>query len=437
MPLTRSFPIDQGFPTALDLRRLDAGLIVREGILADPTTVAVAGIAFGAGGFNVSARAFVAALKRGGAAYSLGYGVARLANDAAGAAWTIPAAPVSNSRIDLLWIRATDPAEGEATSGTDGPGGVARAVPIFGVSSGTAAPSPVAPALPAGAYLIATVTTPSGAASIAGSTIVQSYGFAQLSGGTAYARTLALLPSTAVEGDRAVVLATGAQYSRTGGAWLESAFSLRQTVRFTSSGTFTKASYPWLRAIRVLVVGGGGAGAGCGAFARSAGGGGGGGATSERFDSNIAAMPATVFVTVGAGGAPGAVNTSGGSGGTSAFELNTIVVAFGGNGGILPGQSAGEIGRGGRGGDGSAGDIVYTGQSGGLGSSAPVFAFGGTGGSSGFGIGGGGSQISPNDNGNAAVGFGGGGSGGSNSSSALARSGGAGAPGVVILELFS
>jgi len=220
MPLTRSFPIDQGFPTALDLRRLDAGLIVREGILADPITVAPAGIAFGAGGFNVSAQPFVAALKRGGAPYSLGYGVARLANDAAGAAWTIPAAPVSNSRIDLLWIRATDPAEGEATSGTDGPGGAPRAVPIFGVTSGTAAPSPVAPALPAGAYLIATVTTPSGAASIAGSTIVQSYGFAQLSGGTIYARTLALLPSTAVEGDRAVALGSGVRYERAGGAWL-------------------------------------------------------------------------------------------------------------------------------------------------------------------------------------------------------------------------
>jgi hypothetical protein len=220
MALTRSFPIDQGYPTALDLRRLDAGLIVREGILADPTTVAVAGIAFGGGGFNVSARPFVAALKRGGAAYSLDYGVARLANDAAGAAWTIPAAPVSNSRIDLLWIRATDPTEGEATSGTDGPGDAPRAVPIFGVSSGTAAPSPVAPALPAGAYLIATVTTPSGAASIAGSTIVQSYGFAQLSGGTVYARTLALLPTTAVEGDRAVALGTGVRYERTGSAWL-------------------------------------------------------------------------------------------------------------------------------------------------------------------------------------------------------------------------
>jgi len=73
--------------------------------------------------------------------------------------------------------------------------------------------------LPAGAYLIATVTTPSGAASIAGSTIVQSYGFAQLSGGTVYARTLALLPTTAVEGDRAVALGTGVRYERAGSLW--------------------------------------------------------------------------------------------------------------------------------------------------------------------------------------------------------------------------
>lgn len=225
MPLTRSFPIDSGFPNAVDLRRLDAGLIAREGVFPDPTTIAAAGIAFGNGAWNVGARVFVAALKRGGAPYSLGYGVARVANDSQATAWTIPAAPVSGSRIDLLWIRATDPSQGEATSGSDGPGGAPRAVPIFGVTSGTPAGSPVAPALPAGALLIATVTTPSGAASIAGSTIVQSYGFAHLVGGVQYFRNAAAreaAATSALPGQLALQVDTGVYYRLTAAnTWAE------------------------------------------------------------------------------------------------------------------------------------------------------------------------------------------------------------------------
>lgn len=223
MPLSRSFPIDSGFPDAVDLRRLDAGLIAREGVFPDPTTTAAAGIAFANGAWNVGARVFVAALKRGGAPYSLAYGVARVANDSQATAWTIPAAPVSGSRIDLLWIRATDPGQGEATSGSDGPGGAARAVPIFGVTAGTPSGTPATPALPAGALLIATVTTPSGAASIAGSTIVQSYGFAHLVGGVAYYRTAAaLLADTAnnVQGQRAFAIDSGVTYEWRGSAWV-------------------------------------------------------------------------------------------------------------------------------------------------------------------------------------------------------------------------
>jgi hypothetical protein len=40
-------------------------------------------------------------------------------------------------------------------------------------------------------------------------------------------------------------------------------FRFKEAVYFTSNGTFTKADYPWLRAIRVRLVGGGGGGGGC------------------------------------------------------------------------------------------------------------------------------------------------------------------------------
>lgn len=221
MSLSRSFPIDSGFPNAVDLRRLDAGLIAREGVFPDPTTTAAAGIAVGTTAWNVQARPFVAALKRGGAPYSLSYGVARLANSAQVNAWEIQPAPASGSRIDLLWIRATDPGEGETTSGSDGPGGAARAVPIFGVTAGTPSGTPATPALPAGALLIATVTTPSGAASIAGSTIAQSYGFAHLVGGVAYYRTAALRDeSTVTEGTVGRVIGDDNLYvKRVGSTW--------------------------------------------------------------------------------------------------------------------------------------------------------------------------------------------------------------------------
>jgi microcystin-dependent protein len=212
---------------------------------------------------------------------------------------------------------------------------------------------------------------------------------------------------------------------------------LVETLYITSSTTFAKAAYPWLRAIRVRAVGAGGAGGGCGAFSRSAGGGGGGGGTAERFITDIASMAASVVFLVGAGGAPGAVNTNGGTGGASTVNLPITLVGQGGAGGVVAPGTTGEIARGGNGGNGNGGDIGYVGQSGGISSSGAAFAFGGTGGSSGFGIGGGASQVSANDNGNAAVGFGGGGSGASNSASSLARSGGAGAPGIVIIELYA
>lgn len=424
MALTRSFPIDEGYPNALDLRRLDAGLIVREGVFPDPTTTATAGVAYGDGGWNVGAVAFVAALKRGGAPYSLSYGVARLANDAAGTAWTIDAAPASGSRIDLLWIRATDPGEGEATSGTDGPGGVARAVPVFGVTTGVAATTPVAPALPAGALLIATVTTPSGAASIAGSTIVQSYKFAQLAGGIRYARTLSeFSDEPGYVGEEAITLTSYQRYRYDGAAWVVAPYRYGGQVRYTASGTFVKADYPGLRALRVRCQGGGASAGTTPATANTTAASGSAGAFAESLLADIPGLAANVAVTVGAGGALDATGgATGNAGGASSF--GTLVSAQGGNANLA--YSAVNVAE-----VGGVGDTVIPG--GGNGSGSTTLAAGGVaGGSSVMGVGGAGQQSGTNAPGR---GFGAGGGGGS-TTTATARAGGAGAPGIVIVDLY-
>jgi hypothetical protein len=102
-------------------------------------------------------------------------------------------------------------------------------------------------------------------------------------------------------------------------------YRYNSTVYFTSNGTFTKADYPWLRAIRVKVQGAGGGGGGCSATAvastqASVGSGGAGGGFAERFYTDIGSLSASVTVTVGSGGAGGAAGVNNGSaGGISEF----------------------------------------------------------------------------------------------------------------------
>jgi hypothetical protein len=87
------------------------------------------------------------------------------------------------------------------------------------------------------------------------------------------------------------------------------------TVYFTSSGTFTKADYPWLRAIRVKCQGGGGGGGGAattGVGQQAISSGGAGGAYAESFITNIAGLDASVTVTRGAGGTGGAAGNNAG-----------------------------------------------------------------------------------------------------------------------------
>lgn len=114
------------------------------------------------------------------------------------------------------------------------------------------------------------------------------------------------------------------------------AYRYVDTVYFTSSGTFTKASYPWLRAIRVKCVGGGGGSGGCaatGAGAVTNAASGGGAAYAESFITDIAGLAASTTVTVGAGGTGGAAGVNAGTGGGSS-SFGSVVIAPGGAGGV-------------------------------------------------------------------------------------------------------
>jgi hypothetical protein len=117
---------------------------------------------------------------------------------------------------------------------------------------------------------------------------------------------------------------------------------LVETVYFTTPGaaTFTKATYPWLRAIRVKCQGAGGGGGGSAATAPnevSVGSGGVGGTYQESFLTDIAGLASSVTVTVGAGGSGGAPGSSGSAGGASSF--GALVSAAGGGGGFSGGAS--------------------------------------------------------------------------------------------------
>jgi hypothetical protein len=219
------------------------------------------------------------------------------------------------------------------------------------------------------------------------------------------------------------------------------------TIYYTAAGTstFSKATYSWLRAIRVKCQAGGGGGGGCattGASQNALGSAGGGGAYAEKFITDIAGLGASVTVTVGAGGAGGSAgNNAGATGESSSFGvLCSANGGVGGNGGPAGTLSANfhYVSNPAVGATVGTGDLVVPGRSGQVGYGVhETVVNNGAGGDSFLGAGGANSAVSTGTNG-AAGSQGGGGSGGVNiESRSVARTGGAGGAGVVILELYA
>lgn len=138
----------------------------------------------------------------------------------------------------------------------------------------------------------------------------------------------------------------------------------KQLVTFTSSGTFTKASYPGYSYAEITVVGGGGAGGGAESGTYwSVGSGGGAGGTAVVVVA-LSALGANETVTVGAGGT-GVSAADGGNGASSSFGSHAV--ATGGTGGIFLFNDSGSVGQGypgGVGGIGTTGTLLMQGGAG-------------------------------------------------------------------------
>jgi hypothetical protein len=215
-------------------------------------------------------------------------------------------------------------------------------------------------------------------------------------------------------------------------------YSFVERVYFTSSGTFTKASYPYLSVVRIVVVAAGGGG-GRGQTALSAGAGGGSGAYCEQWLA-ASALGASETVTIGAGGAGiggGGSGIDGIAGGTSSF--GSLISCSGGDGGLGSIDSTSRVVSGGQGGAVTASGS-YVGIGGNRGhygiTNAGGYGWPGFGGSTPLGNGGTNSNSAPQvgDNG---LGYGAGGGGGLGSGASINRNGGTGANGIVILDLYA
>jgi hypothetical protein len=222
-----------------------------------------------------------------------------------------------------------------------------------------------------------------------------------------------------------------------------------QTITVGSGGTnaspftLTKSSYPGLRAIRIRAVGGGGSGGGStgGSGSASNGGGGGGGEYREAIITDLSSFT-SLTITAGAGGPAASASANGNAGSPSTVVTNgsvTLLSATGGSGGISmnaitangfsPGASGGTGGsvtspatliQAMPGGDGGSGRVI-----------GGVATVNGIGGSSMFA----GTKVQPGTASSAGNLYGGGGTGGLSAGTSAA--GGAGASGIVILDLYA
>ena len=206
MTLTRTFPTDRaaGLPLA-DTRLLVAAMVesdttgkLRAGVLPshyNPLVTGTAGMAYQVAAFAaVTARA--------------GMGAELVANDGAATVATT-AAPGANSRIDVIWVRSLFTTTGDA--GTD---------PVFGVTQGAAAASPLKPSIPAGALELATAVVLSTTTQTSTAVITQTHPYTAMEGGTVALRNQAEQDAwTPADGAMAYRLDSKVLRVRTNGSW--------------------------------------------------------------------------------------------------------------------------------------------------------------------------------------------------------------------------
>jgi hypothetical protein len=238
----------------------------------------------------------------------------------------------------------------------------------------------------------------------------------------------------------------GSAWGAIGGAPAPAGFLFAGTEVYATTGSFAKADPLGtgdigLAAIRVRVVGGGGGGGGANTTSSSqasVAGGGGGAAYAESFITNIAGLSSTETVTVAAGGTAGAAaGGNGGAGGNSSFgSLVTANGGLGGQGSAASGAPAIST-RPGNPMSTATGDLVVPGSAGFAGFATAATGARSAGGHTLLGHGGSPDYTTGGLDGSVGTGYGSGGSGGVNTQNqATARAGGAGAPGIVIVECF-
>lgn len=234
-----------------------------------------------------------------------------------------------------------------------------------------------------------------------------------------------------------------------GSTWVNgNGYRLKDVLVYTASSTFTKASYPWLRALTIKMQGAGGGGGGAAtttATQTAVGGAGGAGAYAEFFLTTLSGVSASATVTIGTAGTAGTAGANaGGAGGSTVFDTYTVGGGSGGPAGAAAATNRViDVGAGSSTFtnipataikvDGASGQPVWS-----LGATTPGSVLRGAGGQSFLSSGALSGTTTTGATGGAASGYGGGGAGGMNAlSQATARAGGAGSAGIVILELWA
>lgn len=238
MTVTRSLPTQHptGLPIA-DERRIYMGLFarnadgtVRPGVLpahSNPLVTGRASMGYDIGVFNaVTARTTA--------------GAEEVANDGTVTVATT-AAPSSNSRKDVIWVRCLFVFLGDATNDV-----------VLGVTQGVASATPDKPSIPAGALELAVAEVPSTATTTlsSGVVITQSAPFTAAAGGIVWLRNAADTWA-APEGAYAFRMDTKTLMQRAGGAWASVNKRVRR-IPGTASGSLAGASWVDLAAQQTI-----------------------------------------------------------------------------------------------------------------------------------------------------------------------------------------